>query len=36
MWEDFIASRRNYWGDRYGFVRFLEVKDEKRLEQQLD
>ncbi|XP_020207011.1 uncharacterized protein LOC109792041 [Cajanus cajan] len=36
VWEVFIANRRNRWGQRYGFVRFSGVENDKILEQQLD
>ncbi|XP_020220436.1 uncharacterized protein LOC109803325 [Cajanus cajan] len=36
VWDVFIAARRNRHGQRYGFVRFLEVENVKRLEKQLD
>jgi len=34
--EVFISRRLNKWGRRFGFVRFLEVKNVRRLEGELD
>lgn len=34
--EVFIARRRNKWGQKFGFVRFLNVSNEKKLEYELD
>ena len=34
--EVFIAKRRNRWGRRFGFVRFLVVSDKKKMETDLD
>jgi hypothetical protein len=34
--EVFIPNKRNKYGKRFGFVRFLDVKDPKSLETKLD
>ena len=34
--EVFISRRLDKWGHRYGFVRFLEVKNEQNLQRELD
>ena len=36
MIEVYIARKRNKWGRRFGFVRFSEVTDEKKMEYALD
>ena len=36
VWEVFIPKSKNKEGHRFGFVRFKEVEDERRLERQLD
>lgn len=36
VWEVFIAPRRNKAGRKFGFVRFLDVKDPWKLEKELD
>ncbi|KAL2316697.1 hypothetical protein Fmac_030573 [Flemingia macrophylla] len=36
IWEIYVAPRVNAWGHRYGFIRFLDVKNVSLLERQLD
>ncbi|XP_057423063.1 uncharacterized protein LOC130716997 [Lotus japonicus] len=36
VWDVFISSKRDQAGRRFGFVRFLDVKDSRKLEQDLD
>ncbi|KAL2321982.1 hypothetical protein Fmac_026361 [Flemingia macrophylla] len=36
VWEIFLPPRRNHGGHRFGFVRYLDVTDERRLEAEFD